>query len=590
MILVLNIVSVCVVLGVFAALVQTILTISAHAHFANGTPFLAALAARDAFSVWPAGAIVCGFALGLGALAVASRRRNKAEAGGSAKREATPWIARIVCLVLFLSVGWIVNRRWLPGKFEPVSLLADLLVVLSVGFLYVVWTRPTLRPGLFRTARVAAIVLLAAILAFEVSVRVQSRKLPGNHPNVIFVVCETLRPDHLGCYGYPRDTTPNLDAFARGAFRFTRAYTTAPATRPGMMNILTGAYFSDTPLSLDRVTLAEYFRTLRYATAAFISQQFFAEKGANTDQGFDHYDAPYDIDQHRLSSRRAQSVADATLDWLRARPADRPFFVWCVYFDPHDPYVAPNGYRGYYNKTDKFNGDRRAEGIHGLLAPDRTVTEEHRNFLIRAYEEEIRYFDAQVGRLFDYLKESGAFDESWIVVTSDHGEELGDNGGRWDHCQLLSEEEIHVPLLVKMPGQAQGATVDSVVQTIDLFPALVDYLAEASDPPAFREWLEGDSLLPLLVEERRDDADAARDRAALAFWGEQEAAVRWPYKYWLRDGNETVVDLRTGDAATSESVRSGLRKALDDKIAMYGLRSSDRMATIEQLRSVGYLK
>jgi len=265
--------------------------------------------------------------------------------------------------------------------------------------------------------------------------------------------------------------------------------------------------------------MAEYFKEKGYRTAAFISH-FLIKKEKKFHHGFDVFDNDSEKDHYGMPTRTASSITDSAIDWL-SKETKGPFFLWLYYYDPHDPYIAPEGFRGNYNKTDKFSGDRRKDKLHDL---SRAIPQEHKEFLISAYDEEIHFFDSQLGRFLNWLKGKGMFDNTIIILTSDHGEELDDNNHRWDHCQLLSEEELRVPIVVKMPKQRQGSVIENVVQTIDIFPTLIDLAGiDYSEPD---KPFDGVTLKPLLFGE----GDGWTDRQIFSHWNGRTSVRSQEYR------------------------------------------------------------
>lgn len=431
--------------------------------------------------------------------------------------------------------------------------------------------------------RITALVLVLLLVILNMGVAIDGKINAPKGPNVIFIVCETLRPDHLSFYGYRRTTTSNVDAFANNAFVFKNAYTSAPSTMPAVWNIVTSKYQSTIPAKDRYVTMAEYFKSRNYKTGAFLSHHYFEGTKSNLHQGFDVYDGDCEKDVHDMSARKAESITGATIKWIEQNKSE-PFFAWLVYFDPHDPYVPPDNFRGHYNENVKFSGDRRSEGVGYMGKKNQMVSKAYREFLINAYDEEIRYFDHEVGELFKYLKSSGLYDNSIIVLTADHGEELGDNGKRWDHCQLLSQEEIWVPLLIKLPGQTQKKEIESLAQNIDIYPTLVEYF-DKSDLPDYYKAFEGKSLIPLLNKDQLDD-----DRYAASFWHEQLCIVKGNYKYWMLGDKELLMNIKTGKRITDPKIRKELRNELGTIYRRYLTDEGYYSRTIENLKSIGYLQ
>lgn len=424
----------------------------------------------------------------------------------------------------------------------------------------------------FKKARSALVLLVVSAVVIYIS----RGRADTPRPNVILVVCETLRSDHLGCYGYRRDTSKNIDSFANNAFIFKNAHSQAPCTRPSVWDIMTSRYQSKMPAKDEYVTMAEYFKSNNYRTAAFIAHGALRPEESNLQQGFDVYN-------WGDKQRKANSMTNAAIKWI-GQDKKKPFFVWLFYFEPHNPYIPPDRFKGYYNKTEKFSGDRRTEDIGFKGKNNHLVTEEHKQFLINAYDEEIRYFDYEIGRLFSYLKRSGLYDDSIIILTADHGEELGDNGNRWDHCQLLSQEEIWVPLLIKLPGNRKKRVIEENVQNIDIYPTLVEFLDKPRLPRYFNK-LEGKSLTPLLTGEGLND-----NRYAASFWKGQRCIIMDGYKYWQWGNKEYLIDVKTRKRITDLAIRDKLKNQLDKICKQYLMKEKYYKKTVKDLRSLGYLQ
>ncbi len=310
--------------------------------------------------------------------------------------------------------------------------------------------------------------------------------------NVLFIVVDTLRADHLPLYGYPHDLTPNLDRFAKDAIRFDQAFTNSSWTRPSFASILTGRLPSSHGVMAksdalpDAVTtLPEALKQAGYTTAGYATN-FNVAPYFNFHQGFDEYfylepefvlgadDASAKLllmqfIRQRIEKARAtqgevlpgtayqdaETVNAALLRWIDGGPAS-PWFLFVGYMDPHDPYF-----------THPYDGSGYARAAH--QHPDPSEAEK----LSALYDGEIRYWDEELGKLLDGLEERGLYDDLTIIITSDHGEEFNEHGGFW-HGTTLYDEQVRVPLLVKLPQSRRGGTtVRHWVQSIDLMPTVL---------------------------------------------------------------------------------------------------------------------
>jgi len=248
--------------------------------------------------------------------------------------------------------------------------------------------------------------------------------------NVILITIDTIRADYLGCNGSTKVQTPNLDLLCRDGVNFVRARSPVPLTLPSHASILTGLYppshgVRDNglfKLSEEHTTLAEVLQRAGYTTAAFVGS-FVLDHRFGLEQGFDVYDDRAWSDPSTMETpeaeRNAKAVLNAVSKWLNEEDTDGPFFLWIHFYDPHAPYVPPEPYRSRY-RNDPYSG-------------------------------EIAYTDAQVRRLLDFLKKSGIDENTLVILSSDHGEELADHGG-FEHCCTLYEEITHIPLIMKLPG------------------------------------------------------------------------------------------------------------------------------------------
>lgn len=321
--------------------------------------------------------------------------------------------------------------------------------------------------------------------------------LPRERPNVLLVTVETLRADHMGIFGYRRDTTPRIDAWFRDGVIFERAYATSPVTDRSLPSLFGGLYpsmytealeYREHRLSDRRVLLAERLRDADYATAAFVT--YHAVGAHNLHQGFD-------LIEHRIAAddQHARPMTDRVLKHLRhhrARTPNRPFFVWVHYYDPHSTYQPPDRHR-----------------LWGEEPIDR-------------YDGEIHYVDAEIGRLLDALERWKLVDDTLVVLAADHGEEFLDHGAT-GHAKQLYDESMRVPLLMRGPGLPQRRT-DVPVTLADVMPTLLDLL-EIPAPPALEGRSQasfvrgGDPVArPILMEQFRHGSSEIEKIAVVDGW------------------------------------------------------------------------
>ena len=287
--------------------------------------------------------------------------------------------------------------------------------------------------------------------------------------NVLLISIDTLRADHLSSYGFPRRTTPNIDAVAREGVLFENAYSPVPATLPAHSSMLTGTLppfhgLRDNlheRLSDSSLTLAELLKAKGLATAAVVSS-FVLDRRFKLDQGFDSYDDRFEA-VHKvgdLSERKGDETTARATAWLTAH-ASQPFFLFVHYYDPHDPYEPPEPY------ASQWAGD--------------------------LYSGEVAFADRALGQVLERLKELRLYDETLIVITSDHGEMLGEHG-ELTHGFFVYEGALKVPLVFKVPGaKTAPRRVEQVVSLIDIVPTVAALLGVPAPQQS-----QGLDLSPLL--------------------------------------------------------------------------------------------
>jgi arylsulfatase A-like enzyme len=324
--------------------------------------------------------------------------------------------------------------------------------------------------------------VLVSGLALLAGCRKEERSQPapsGN--NVLLVTLDTTRTERLSCYGNPAQTSPNLDALARDGVKFDLAIAQAGVTPVSHASIMTGLnpyrhklrvlYAADGYRLSDTVpTLVTVLKDAGWRTGAFLSS-FTVSEFFGFDRGFEVFDnglsVPVD-EQMRLredgdfygcdlahNQRRSDDTTDSAIRWLGQ--TDRPFFAWVHYWDPHDP--------------DKVPPDE-------IVARFRTPNMSPQQRRVALYDAEVFYMDSQFGRLIQTLKDIGVYDNTVIVVVADHGQGLADGKARhgWWRHRLLYQEQIRVPLLVRLPGGPTGRTVAELVRTIDIYPTVLEAL------------------------------------------------------------------------------------------------------------------
>lgn len=378
--------------------------------------------------------------------------------------------------------------------------------------------------------------------------------------NVLWFVVDTLRADHLSCYGYFRKTSPNIDRLAEEGVLFENSYASAIATGPGFTSLFTGRaainhgfYLTpwnvpNAPLLDDRiVTLPEWIQVRGdYTTAAFDNLINFRSHMKQFVRGFEFYvnvtRSPAWLHHHII----ADEVNHRLLPWLE-RHRDEPFFAFVHYWDPHTPYNMPDRFRGTFDRKKGDLVTKSApdgyEYVPGWGHADRLPTG-NENQSIDLYDDEVFYTDYSIGLVREKLEALGLLDETVLIVTSDHGEDL-DLHGLWGHG-TVHNTTIFVPTIIRDPKHLpQGERVAGFVQHADHLPTVLEYFPEQSRPEfgraALTDWMpeipqkfDGDSLLAVALGQR-----TAKEEIVVES-GQHRAYIAPPWKLiWHKDGRKS---------------------------------------------------
>lgn len=366
------------------------------------------------------------------------------------------------------------------------------------------------------------------------------RVLPsGPARRVILVTCDTLRADHLGCYGYDRPTSPRLDELATGSLLFTSAWSAAPHTMPAVSSLLTGRFPDEigaTPSNEDLMpasveTLAEVVRAAGLDTAAFVANSVLCRAASSqgdvgVQQGFGHFDDEMTGNPTLQSAPERSSVqtTDAVLEWLDGRGSSDRFFLWIHYMDPHGPYLPAPEHLAPFGRDHAAEADMSVSAeVHpqGAIPAYQVVGDERKpGQYVDRYDAEIHQVDAQIGRVLDRLRAKRWLDDALFVFSADHGESLGEGNHWFSHEHSLQRELLHVPLIVRPPEELRpgllpeggGRRIDTLAMHLDVWPTVLQALGIEGRP------LRGVSLVgPALPE----------GRVAAHFLGRTDLPRRW---------------------------------------------------------------
>jgi arylsulfatase A-like enzyme len=312
--------------------------------------------------------------------------------------------------------------------------------------------------------------------------------------NVLLVTIDTLRADHLGAYGYSRETTPNLDRFAAGAVRFEAAFSPRGLTLPAIASLLTSKHvYNHGVIAMRNVVMPQSLQTMPEALKGlgYRTVEFNAHLGFGLDSGFHQ-----GFDDYRLfHSRDEPRMMEEAVEWLAAH-GDERFFMWVHSFGPHSPYQPPEPWLHRFTDpeyTGSYDGEQKP--LYAI-AMDKKLSDQDREQIIALYDGKLAWIDHLVGELLRGIDELGLRENTLVIVTADHGEELFDHYFFFSHESSAFDQVLRVPLMMRLPGRDEAATVarESVVESIDVFPTVLDVLGEPRSPE-----LQGTSLLPLIA-------------------------------------------------------------------------------------------
>ncbi len=379
-------------------------------------------------------------------------------------------------------------------------------------------------------------------------------------PSILIVSIDTLRADHLGCYGYdPYDepVSPSIDAFAAESVRFTSCYAARGQTAPSLCTLMVGKYPSSHGVRDNGMRFAPGQRTLcerrgelGYDTAAFVSRipaykNGHPARGVRLLEGGETHPDGRETEGHHEADEIVLAKALAWLDGFASRDEQTraPFFAWVHFYGVHKPYDPPpphdalftGDYKGALRPGAKLQWNRVEKAIHSATLDRVPLAEADHRFVVGLYDGGIRAVDERVGTLLERLADRGLADETLVVLTADHGEELGEHQLYYFHGNSVYRSTLRIPLLVRWPGVLpRGESFDALAQNVDVVPTILDWLDV--ELPAD---LEGVSLAPWL--DRDPPADPPRRFAYVEWqdliwgaWTSSHAYLINPMGVWLR--------------------------------------------------------
>ncbi len=436
------------------------------------------------------------------------------------------------------------------------------------------WSKTEPKKKLKRFGLIPLLVILISVCVFFNFLKAANKVRKDGNLNVLLVTLDTTRADRIGCYGYEKAKTPNLDLLASKGVRFANAYCQVPLTLPSHCSILTGTY----PiyhrvhnngfyfLNSDYLTLAEILKDKGFKTAAFVSS-FTVDSRFGLNQGFDVYDDKFHAElalKNFRSERKAEKVFAVFSDWLDGN-YDQKFFCWLHFFDPHSPYDPPSPFKDQFSDSP--------------------------------YDGEIAYMDHYVGKAIAKLKEKNIFDNTLVILVGDHGEAFGEKN-EVDHGLYVYDVTMKVPFIFCSPKHLpQELVIESRVRSIDIMPTILDILKIKVSKE-----VQGESLLSYITGRKNEDLSSYIETYSpreTYGWSELVGVIADEWKY-IKAPKPELYNLQTDPKEERNLIKEEKRIAvsmiekLDKMIEKYSSKKAPgkkRLTREEEakLRSLGYL-
>jgi arylsulfatase A-like enzyme len=364
--------------------------------------------------------------------------------------------------------------------------------------------------------------------------------------NIVLISVDTLRPDHLGIYGYERDTSPAIDALGRVGWVFDAAYAPVPRTGPSVASMLTGMFVRhadewavpDTRRTLAELLNAEGWRTVAAVDNANLSNEL------GYGRGFEVYRETWNESEDEIEKTRL--ITQTGLEYIEQFAASaEPFFLWLHYVNPHGPYRPPAEFTARFMEDEHFDDRvqlRPGSGYVGRIRRREYVEGERRlGYYVAQYDAEVAFSDDEVGQVLTALDAHESLADTAVVLTADHGESLGEDDVYFKHGPLIGEAHVRVPLIVRAPGVADAERIAAPVSLIDVVPTLLEMVGASAAPfegdrATFP--LAGESLLRAVGPEASDDGDVFF--ASRNFWGVRSGG--WKLVVRTREGPQSLGD------------------------------------------------
>lgn len=378
--------------------------------------------------------------------------------------------------------------------------------------------------NLRKAVKFNAIAIILFISIFVIQLISQGKRAASNY-NLVLITIDTLRADHLGCYGYPRKTSPTIDALAGEGTLFTNTIAQRGLTWPSLTSIMTSLYpveheVRDNGMQLNgsKIGLAQILKSKGYTCAAFLTNAYQA-----TWRGFDCKKGSDD-----------REVTGQAIGWLKSHHGKK-LFLWVHYLAPHKPYAPPMPYKNLFDPDYKGNMDGSDKQLNEITIKKIALSKEDLNHIISLYDGEIAFVDDQVAQVIDTIRKLKIKNKTLIVISADHGEDLYQHNLYFYHAASIYESSLRIPLIFSLPGVIpSNIKINKLVESIDIAPTILEILG-ISSPGSF----QGTSLTPLFKNRDIFLGDAYSE------WKDKILSVRtsnyW-YIYNPTDYHPTCID------------------------------------------------
>ncbi len=471
----------------------------------------------------------------------------------------------------------------------------------------------------------AIIIVVSALLLY-----LNKSKLP-HIDRIILITIDTARADHFGTYGYPRNITPFIDTLAKDGVIFKRAFAPMATTSPSHASIFTSLYpyqhkllKNGHKLNDSFITMAEILKTMDMQTAAFVSTDVHFQVG-NMHQGFDFFDEPVLHDNVALNPefkgkyRIASETMDSAIEWIDKKKTSDRFFIWIHLFDPHLPLRPPELFMK--KLSEQSEAERQFFSSFFInehkIDPSFYANTDQMLQTLNMYDSEILFIDTEIRRFYEKLLDKGLYNDSLMIITTDHGEGLGNH--RWySHGKNIYNEQILTALIFHFSsGSFSGLSIEQIVESIDILPTVIELLGGETTPLV--KQFQGISLTPLLLNkfkevpekyafaqrrefEKKDILENVDPEKLNYEEGEKYSLQNAEYKYIYRtQGNDEFYNVQedpyelyniiNSDSAMKDKFKKNIIKMIEQFREDADIESETvNEETIERLKALGYVQ